>query len=122
MSDILAVTVFPDGRTERHIKALGLDRLQGIVDGWIEHVAASDLAGVFINEEGKLEGLEHNQPATEAFNALGGRLFAGDYLAGIAIFVGTTDAQGETISLTTADADRVEVVAHNWIGRQLVTW
>lgn len=122
---VLSIIVHPDGKTERRVSPLSLDQLQAIVGGdgppgYIEHVTASEVAGVYINEEGKLQNLEPNQPATEAFHAIGGRLFAGDYLAGVAIFVGDTDDEGEDISLPERDAVIIERVAAPWRNRSRI--
>lgn len=75
-----------------------LDVLQGLVGGHIEAVSAPDGAWFcYVNEEGKLLGLDPNIAATSLVRHLsraGGSAFS-DFLVGNVVFVGPVDEQAE---------------------------
>jgi hypothetical protein len=74
-----------DGRVEevtpRNGKAFTLEELQQFVGGSIEHVDCPNRKHMFINEEGKLLGLDINWKATE----VSGIARYGDVIVGPAI-------------------------------------
>lgn len=75
------------------------DDMRACVGGWLEAVYL-DGAVAYVNEEGKLEGLRHNQRATNlahAHDAIAGD----DWIAGNMLIMGQWDDEGENTSLTT---------------------
>lgn len=80
----MGMVIFPDGTTKDHLPKDGhifrLKELQDIVGGYIELVVTRDGRDMYINEEGKLNGLEQNPAATALVE-----LFAGDYIVGTVI-------------------------------------
>jgi hypothetical protein len=91
----------------------GLKGLQNIVGGYVEClrvIDADEVAGgldAWINEEGKLIGLERNDLAAIVYLSLGGGLRLGDYIAGPVAFTGGVDADGETLGIKPAMALKV---------------
>jgi hypothetical protein len=76
------------------------DFLSNAVAGWIQAVdLAEDLEGLtlWVNEEGKLNGLPYNQKATYLWEKSYGFT---DVIVGDVVITGGTDFQGETKSLT----------------------
>lgn len=61
------------------ISSLTLDSLQAGVDGYIERITLSDGSSMYINEEGKLNGLPINEEATRLARPV---LMADDYIVG----------------------------------------
>ena len=70
-----------------------LESLQKFVGGYIEAVRVTESIVIWVNEEGKLEGLEGNFYLTDK-NGL-----PIDLIAGNALFTGS-NGEGETVSLT----------------------
>lgn len=87
---------------------IGLDYLQKQVKGYIEPVditlADEDASEVsmYVNEEGKLEGLPYNPRAT--FLAQDS-IMAFDYIAGDVVLVGPVDDEGDSTGLTEAQVE-----------------
>lgn len=74
-----------------------LSVLQNAVGGYIEAVDLGDNLTMWLNEEGKLNGLPHNENAQFYFDL---RFGPGvDYIVGNAIFTGGTDNEGDTLGL-----------------------
>lgn len=74
-----------------------LATLQKAVGGYIEAVALNDNLTMWLNEEGKVEGLPHNPLAQHFFDL---RFGTGvDYIVGNAVFTGGADENGETMGL-----------------------
>jgi len=72
--------------------------LKDAVGGWVEHAYLSSLGvDLWLNEEGKMLGLERNEIATLLFQNEFGPF---DSIRGNVIFTGGTDAEGETLGLT----------------------
>lgn len=72
-----------------------LSNMQSIVGGFIEHVNTSIGADMWINEEGRLEGLPVNENATELYDPWANKEpIVGDVL------LTNVDEGGETIGLT----------------------
>jgi len=105
----LAVQVQVDGSINR----LDLDAPQGSyqvlkdgVGGWIEAVDLREDMTMWLNEEGKLDGLPVNVMASRMFNEAFG---AGkDIMVGDAVFTGGTDDEGDTLGLTEEQAQELE--------------
>jgi hypothetical protein len=74
--------------------------LSETLEGWLQAVPLDDdLAGLtlWVNEEGKMNGLAYNQKATYIWEKSYGFT---DVIVGNAVITGGTDFDGETISLT----------------------
>lgn len=71
--------------------------LQTAVDGWVQVVDLTSTMSIWVNEEGKLNGLPHNKIATDIFQR---RFGAVDVMVGNAVLTGGTDSDGETLGLT----------------------
>lgn len=72
--------------------------LQGAVGGWIQAVDISDNLTMWVNEEGKLEGLLPNEFGTRLFSKRFGE--GVDVIVGNIVLTGGTDDEGETLGLT----------------------
>lgn len=72
--------------------------LQDAVDGWVQAVDLTAKETMWMNEEGKLEGLPFNPIATSIWR----EIFKGspDYIAGNAVITGGVDDEGETLGLS----------------------
>lgn len=88
---MIAVVIEVDG-TARRLDWHGLEDLQAAVGGYIESIPLGEDVG-YLNEEGKLQGLEVNLTATEIAHRLGG-IFPYDVVVGALVIVGPTDAEG----------------------------
>jgi hypothetical protein len=98
-----AIIIHPEGIVMRvpFDTENSLEFLQQAVGGFVEHLPFP-IEGVdaWVNEEGKIFGLEPNPVATsEMRNA--GLLFPGDYIAGVMVLTGH-DGEGATLGLTEA--------------------
>jgi hypothetical protein len=71
--------------------------LQTAVDGWVQVVDLTSTMSIWVNEEGKLNGLPYNKIATDIFQR---RFGAVDVMVGNAVLTGGTDSDGETLGLT----------------------
>lgn len=80
--------IFRPGRAkpETHKRAdpFTLSQLQALVGGYIQVVPMPDGRSLYIHEEGKLEGLEYNEAATEAMD---GNLLDGDTIVGVGVAI-----------------------------------
>ena len=83
--------------------------LQGKVGGWIE---AADFDGgtIFVNEEGKLIGLEPNALASNLWWNRNPASLA-SHLNGTAVVMGPVDSEGDTTSVTQDTVDMVTTLA-----------
>ena len=80
--------------------------LSRAVGGMIEAVTLPSGLTLWVNEEGKLDGLPVNEYATRLFVSAFGAV---DVIVGNAIITGGADDEGETLGLT--DAQVAELVA-----------
>jgi hypothetical protein len=81
--------------------------LNTAVAGWIQAVPLDDeLEGItlWVNEEGKLDGLPYNQKATYLWEQSYG---FSDVIVGTAVLTGGTDDEGETLPLTDVQVAQV---------------
>jgi hypothetical protein len=90
-------------------KRIDLDFLKNLVDGWIEAVGLR-IAGndepdltMFLNEEGKLQGLPVNPRATVLAWRVDA-IYPNDHIAGTAVIAGPTDARGYETGLDDTEA------------------
>ena len=78
-----------------------LEALQTTVGGYVEVLTLTrQEADMYLNEEGKLMGLQANQRATWLARALGAHLLPGDFIAGDVLILGGPDNQGDNQGLT----------------------
>ena len=78
--------------------ATSLGFLQGVVGGYIELVRVTDELDMWCNEEGKLQGLPVNEPATALWWALCPEMRNQDVICG-PVALTSHDGQGDTTSL-----------------------
>lgn len=80
--------------------------LSNAVGGYIEAVSLPNGLTLWVNEEGKLNGLPVNEYATRLFTSAFGAV---DIIVGNAIVTGGADDEGETLGLT--DKEVADLVA-----------
>jgi hypothetical protein len=73
------------------------DALSNAVDGWYQAVDINETLTMWMNEEGKIDGLPFNAIATKLFQARFGMV---DIIMGNAVLTGGADDEGDTIGLT----------------------
>ena len=78
--------------------------LQDAVDGWVQVVDLSPKLSIWVNEEGKMNGLPYNDIATAIYQD---RFGAVDIIVGNAVLTGGTDEEGDTIGLTDEQVERI---------------
>jgi hypothetical protein len=79
----------------------GLKILQSAVGGWVQAVDFTADLTIWVNEEGKINGLPFNPKATKIWTHFLGNT---DFIVGNAVFTGGTDENGETLAIS-ADAE-----------------
>ena len=99
-----AIIVETDGTArDIDIESDSLTALQSGVGGYVQAIDISPRLTMWLNEEGKIEGLPHNIVAQVIFdNRFGPGL---DKIVGNAVFTGGTDDEGDTLGLDTETAD-----------------
>jgi hypothetical protein len=81
------------------------DSLVQAVGGYLQAVALSEELTLWLHEEGKLEGLPHNEVGQVLWDATYG---AGtDYIVGNIAITGGTDEEGETLPLTASAVSKI---------------
>ena len=88
-----AIRIDTDG-TVRRIEVNGYEDFVEHVGGYLEAVRVNATATAYIDEEGKLKGLPHNEVASELLNYLKAGLAATDFISGPMVIVGKPDAEG----------------------------
>jgi len=92
-----AMTVSTEGNISK-METMDLAALQTAVGGYVQAVDLGDDLTMWLNEEGKLEGLPHNDVGQVLWDATYG---AGtDYIVGNVVITGGTGEEGETLPLT----------------------
>jgi hypothetical protein len=101
MSDTLEVLVIePGGEIYDETIPSGCEALQKLVGGWIECPPSDDnRISLFINEEGKLIGLEPNMLGTAVWHAVTPMMRGIDDLCGTVVITGGVDDEGNTMSI-----------------------
>jgi hypothetical protein len=97
----LAVSVTVDGQVlvlDLNKAESELGALQRAVGGWIQAVDLKNGMSMYLNEEGKVYGLEPNPVATKYFEDTYG--VGSDVVVGDVVFTGLPDANGDTTSIT----------------------
>lgn len=98
-----AVIIRTNGTSEIiDISTNTLDQLQSAVGGWVQAIDLSNTLTMWLNEEGKVEGLPHNTVAQWYWDMAFGP--DTDYLVGNVVFTGGVDHQGDTIGLDDSTA------------------
>jgi len=79
----------------------GLEALQAFVGGYIEAAPCDDRVTIWVNEEGKLNGLPRNRVAEMVWRLFDsyGCLASGDWLAGNVLITGPADERGRTTDI-----------------------
>lgn len=95
---ITVVTITPEGVVTNLEIENTLEALQGLVGGYIEHVALKDGASMFVNEEGLMLGLPPNELANTLVATHRLRDILG-HLVGTVVVVGSADAEGDCTSV-----------------------
>lgn len=99
MTYLQCITVCVDGTVKIGTnEETSLQYYQNEVGGYIEAIEG-DGWSAFINEEGKIQGLERNLFAEVWMRYHGMRLGQGDWIAGNVVFTGPPDLRGETTHL-----------------------
>jgi Domain of unknown function (DUF3846) len=105
------------------------EKLKTAVGGWIECVSFPSGLTMWVNEEGKLEGLKKNAKATALWQDNFGET---DVVVGNVVFTGGADKDGNTIGLTeeqclfllsydkVADVDSLDV--EDFLGWSVTSW
>lgn len=99
---ITGIVIEPDGstRTLEMEQTESLRALQEAVGGYIERVSSADeTVDLWCNEEGKLEGLPFNWPATALLYDLNPAFRGQDVLCGAVVVTGGSDGKGESLSI-----------------------
>ena len=105
-SPVQAMVIKVDGSIEMKTIAADLKSLQDEMGGYIELIKLNDgKLSLYINEEGKLEGLPVNLVASLIANQTG---LKGDFIVGNAVFLGKGTADGRE---TSVDPDFVERIS-----------
>lgn len=85
-----------------------LQVLQTAVGGWVQAIDLDESLSMWLNEEGKLNGLPHNPYAQFAWDKRFGAHT--DYMVGDVVFTGGTDDEGETLGLDKDTADQIRLL------------
>lgn len=99
----LAVSVTVDGQVlvlDLNEVDSELTALQSAVGGWIQAVDLKDGMSMYLNEEGKIHGLDLNPIATQYWEDSYG--VGTDVILGAVVFTGLPDRNGDTTSVTSA--------------------
>lgn len=100
MMNQLALVIKTDGTKEVVLFTEGsfLELAQKTVGGWIQLVRLNSKGiDLYLNEEGKLDGLPQNPVATALWSEDYGLT---DYIVGDVIITGGANSEGETVGLT----------------------
>lgn len=99
-----ALVLKADGTMET-LDSIGLQELQTAVGGWVQAVDLAPDLTMWLNEEGKIVGLPHNQSAQKLWDKT---FWVGsDFVVGDVVLTGGTDEEGRTLPLATGTAQRV---------------
>jgi hypothetical protein len=100
----IAYQLNPDLTVKHHEFTVGdsYDMLSNAVEGYIECARITPTLDMWLNEEGKMNGLEVNEIATAIFWSKYG--FMSDIIVGNVVFAGN-DNSGETIGLSEEDIE-----------------
>ena len=88
-----------------------LEDLQRVVGGWVQAIPLSDTITLWINEEGKMDGLPYNHNATLIWEHFYGK--GTDIVVGNAFFTGEADENGDTKDISESDFFLLKNLAEN---------
>jgi hypothetical protein len=96
-----------------------LDDYKNVVNGWIERLAMYSVkdgqsGSIYVNEEGKIEGLKLNRTAT-LIAWLGSAMYSDDVIVGNAIILGKDDGEGGD---TDVDQMWIDIASHHCTERK----
>jgi hypothetical protein len=97
------VLVIPTGDTKAYLQVIerpagdtsDLAAMNALVGGWIERIFFDEASALYLNEEGKLDGLPVNETANRLYLQAQYSLLPGDFLVGQVVLFGILDANGE---------------------------
>lgn len=110
---VLGLQVTTDG-TVKELETLSLESLQEGVGGWVQAIDIRHDVTMWLNEEGKMEGLPLNPVAQALWNQAFGQT---DYIVGNAVFTGGTDEDGQTLPLSRERAEEIRGVVLEYFVR-----
>lgn len=94
------------GGEVRELDSIELEALQKAVGGWVQAIGLRPDLTMWLNEEGKVNGLPHNQIGQAFWDNVYGE--GTDYISGDVVFTGGTDENGETLALSDDIAEAVK--------------
>jgi hypothetical protein len=92
----LALQITTNGEV-RELDSIELETLQKAVGGWVQAIGLRPDLTMWMNEEGKMNGLSHNPVGQSLWDNVYGK--ETDYIVGDVVFTGGTDDDGETLPL-----------------------
>jgi hypothetical protein len=104
----LGVVIKTDGTLERldlSVSEQELKSLQNAVGGYVQVIELEDDFTMWVNEEGKLLGLPVNEIATVIWEVRFG--LDTDIICGDVVFTGGMDEDGETLTISEANVQRL---------------
>jgi hypothetical protein len=98
----LVLPLYGDAEYHQIPKGTLAEVLHNAVGGWLEAVYLDNGCTMFVNEEGRLQGLEHNKKATVVMYYYARRLVTDTHtnIVGPAVIVGPPDYEGNEQGLT----------------------
>lgn len=108
MSDIVIIKT--DGTVEaRELSGdmtADFNLIQGVVNGYVERAPIANYTQLmWVNEEGKIQGLPHNPKAQRLWDTAWGE--GSDYIVGNVVITGDDTEEGETGKLPEGEAQRL---------------
>lgn len=100
MSESVFAILIPVDAVPQEIRLAGLKGLQDAVGGYIEGAYLDDAVALYVNEEGKLNGMVFNPIATILWDYLreqAGHQVHGDCLVGPAVLVGMAEGDNADV-------------------------
>ena len=108
MDNKIGVVIKADGTLERldlSVSEQELKSLQNAVGGYVQVIELEEDFTMWVNEEGKLLGLEENKIATVIWEVRFG--LDTDIICGDVVFTGGMDEDGETLTISEANIQRL---------------
>lgn len=96
-----ALVVKTDGTVDVVDQEWNYNQINSALGGWIEAITFAHYPDHFgyINEEGKILGLDINELVTDYWYESGTKILLGDYIAGDAVIFGEIDDDGNNTSV-----------------------
>ena len=118
----LGVVIKADGTLERldlSESEQELKSLQNAVGGYVQVIELEDDFTMWVNEEGKLLGLEENKIATVIWEVRFG--IGTDIICGDVVFTGGMDEDGETLTISEANIQRLAELVEGYKRGRTIT-